>query len=43
MLKVAAVADTGTRAVVKEEVIPENEYLVFTIAKHDGKGGYKPT
>ena len=40
---VAAVADTGARSVVKEEVIPENEYLVFTIAKHDGKGGYKPT
>ena len=40
---VAAVADTGARAVVKEEVIPENEYLAFTIAKHDGKGGYKPT
>ena len=42
-LTVAAVADTGACSVVKEEVIPENEYLVFTIAKHDGKGGYKPT
>ena len=40
---VATVADTGTRSVVKEEVIGENEYLAFTIAKHDGKGGYKPT
>ena len=40
---VAAIADTGAWSVVKEEVTPENEYLVFTIAKHDGKGGYKPT
>ena len=31
------------QSVVKEEVVPENEYLAFTIAKHDGKGGYKPT
>ena len=42
-LTVAAIADTGARPVVKEEVIPENEYLAFTIAKHDGNGGYKPT
>ena len=42
-LTVAAVADTGARSVVKEEVVQENEYLAFTIAKHDGKGGYKPT
>ena len=40
---VAAVADAGARSVVNEEVIPENEYLAFTITKHDGKGGYKPT
>ena len=42
-LKVGAIADTGAQAVVKEEVVPENEYLALTIAKHDGKGGYKPT
>ena len=42
-MTVVAVAGTGACSVVKEEVIPENEYLAFTIAKHDGKGGYKPT
>ena len=38
MLTIAAVVGTNATS-----DIPKNEYLVFAIAKSDGKGGYKQT
>ena len=37
MLTIAVVAGTS------QTTIPENEYLAFTIAKSNGKGGFKAT